>query len=220
MRIAGYLSEAALSDHLAAADALVNLRFPSAGESSGSLARGFAAGVCCVVSDTASYAELPRDAVLHIPLAGAGPTLAEALAALAADPARAATIGEAGRRYAMAEMALPAVALRYRALIEASRDRPVAAPQPPCPAAAVPSIAFAIGPDLTAAAVARALRDIEGPCRLLLAAPDLEALADLSLHRPALLDALLPPWAAPRAMRVLEEPRAGLLVDLDCGRGG
>ena len=198
----------------------MNLRFPSAGESSGSLACGFAAGVCCVVSDTAGYAELPRDAVLHIPLAGAVPTLAEALAAVAAEPARAATIGEAGRRYALAEMALPAVALRYRALIEASRDRPVAAPQPPRPAAAIPSIAFAVGPDLIVAAVARALRDIEGPCRLLLAAPDLEALADLSLDRPALLDALLPPWAAPRAMRVLEEPRAGLLVDLDCGRGG
>ena len=50
-------------------------------------ARGFAAGVCCVVSDTGAYSELPREAVLHVPLAGATRALAEALAALVADPA-------------------------------------------------------------------------------------------------------------------------------------
>jgi glycosyltransferase involved in cell wall biosynthesis len=218
-RVAGYLSEAALTDHVAAADALVNLRFPSAGESSGSLARAFAAGTCCIVSDTGAYAELPRGAVLHVPLAGAVPALAEALAGLAAGPARAAAIGEAGRRFALAEMALPVVALRHRALIEASRDRPVVVP--PARAAAPPpaTVALALGPDLTAAAVARALRGTEGPCRLLLAAPDLAALAEFSLDRPVLLDALLPPWAALRAVRVLEEPRAGLLLDLDAGGG-
>lgn len=215
-RITGYLPEEALTDHVAAADALVNLRFPSAGESSGSLARAFAAGTCCVVSDTAAYAELPRDAVLHVPLAGAVPALADALAALAADPDRAAEIGERGRRFALAEMALPAVALRYRALIEASRDRPVA---PPLTVEPTEPIALALGPDLSAAAVARALRGAQGPCRLLLAATDLEALADLSLERPALLDALLPPWASLRAVRVLDGPRAGLLLDLDAGRG-
>ncbi len=145
--------------------------------------------------------------------------MAEALAALAADPARAAAIGEEGRRFAAAEMALPAVALRHRALIEASRDRPVAAP-PPRAGAPAPAVALALGPDLTAAAVARALRRADGPCRLLLAAPDLEALADLSLDRPALLDALPPPWATLRAVRVLEEPRAGLLLDLDAGGRG
>ncbi len=218
-RIAGYLSEAALTDHVAAADALVNLRFPSAGESSGSLARAFAAGTCCVVSDTGAYAELPREAVLHVPLAGAVPALAGALAALAADPARAEAIGEKGRRFALAEMALPAVALRYRALIEASRDRPPVAP-PPRTGARPPTVTVALGPDLTAAAVVRALRGVEGRCRMLLAAPDLETVAGFTLERPALLDALLPPWAALRDVRVLEEPRAGLLLELDTGRGG
>ena len=64
-RITGHLDPAGFDDHIAAADALVNLRFPSAGESSGSLARGFAAGVCCLVSDTAAYAELAREAVVR-----------------------------------------------------------------------------------------------------------------------------------------------------------
>ena len=123
--VTGYLDEAALDDHIAAADVLVNLRFPSGGESSGSLARAFAAGTCCIVSDTAAYAELPRDAVLQIPLTGPVPLLAEALRALAAVPARAAAIGERGRRFARAEMALPSVAARYRDVIEDSLDRPV-----------------------------------------------------------------------------------------------
>lgn len=213
-RITGYLTEAALTDHVAACDMLVNLRFPSGGESSGSLARGFAAGACCVVSDTGAYAELPRDAVLHVPLAGAVPALAEALASLAADPARASAISAAGRRYAQAEMALPAVALRYRALVEASRDRPPAAARA---RAQPPTISLALGPELTPRVVARALDGATGACRLLLAAPTLDALADRSLDRPALLTALLPPWAALRSVRVLEEPRAGLLLDLDAG---
>ncbi len=116
-------------------------------------------------------------------------------------------------------MALPAVALRHRALLEASRDRPPAAIPRPSAEAPPPTVALALGPGLTAAAVAGALRGAEGRCRLLLAAPDLATLADLTLERPALLDALLPPWAALRAVRVLEEPRAGLLLDLDAAGG-
>ncbi|MFC7688939.1 glycosyltransferase [Paeniroseomonas aquatica] len=131
-RVTGHLDAANFADHIAAADVLVTLRFPSQGESSGPLARGLAAGVCCLVSDTAAYAELPRDAVIHLPLAGGARALAAALAGLLADPGRAAAIGAAGRRHALAEMALPSVAARYRDVIEASRDRPVA-PSPAAP---------------------------------------------------------------------------------------
>jgi len=216
-RVTGWLSEAALTDHVAACDVLVNLRFPSSGESSGSLARAFAAGVCCIVSRTGAYAELPREAVLHLPLAGAAAELARALVALAADPARAAAIGKAGRRYAQAEMALPAVAARYREVIEESLGRPVA----PQPAGPPPLRRLEAGPDLRPAAVAAALQGLAGPCRLLLAAPDLPALAELTLARPGLVSALLPPQARLTATRVLAEPgRTGLLLDLDLGWGG
>lgn len=64
----GYLDETALDDHVAMADILVNLRFPTVGESSGSLARALAAGACVIVSDTGSYAEIPSTAVLHLPV--------------------------------------------------------------------------------------------------------------------------------------------------------
>lgn len=209
-RITGHLDEAGFADHIAAADALVNLRFPSAGESSGPVARGLAAGVCCLVSDTAAYAEMPRDAVVHLPLAGGAGALAEALAGLSATPERAAAIGAAGRRHALAEMALPAVAARYHAVIEASRDRPVAPPATPPP-----------GPLLRAAAepgaVAAVLAGRSGACRLRLEVPDLAILAELSLTPAGLLASLLPVRAHVRAARV--EP-AGLLLDLDLPGAG
>lgn len=195
----------------------MNLRFPSAGESSGSLARAFAAGVCCIVPETGAYAELPCEAALHLPLAGAVPELARMLVALAADPGRAAAVGEAGRRHAQAEMALPAVAARYRAAIEESLGRPVASP----PAGPPPLLRLEAGPGLGPDTVAAALKGGGGPCRLLLAAPDLAALAELTLERPGLAVALLPPWARLAATRVVAEPgRTGLLLDLDLGWGG
>jgi hypothetical protein len=214
-RITGWLPEAALDEHIAAADVLVNLRFPSSGEGSGSLARALAAGTGCIVSRTAGYAELPPDAVLHIPPAGAVPALAAALAALAQDPATARAVGAAGRRFALREMALPKVAAAYRAVVEESLDRPVAAVEeasdgPP------PLIVLPAGPGLRAVEVEEALTGVEASaCRLLLAAPDLDALAGLTLDRPGLVAELLPPFATLRALRVQPGPgNPGLLLEL------
>src|SRR4029079_15269251 len=49
-------------------DRLVNLRYPSAGETSGTLIRALAAGKPVAVSDYAQFAELPDDIVYKIPL--------------------------------------------------------------------------------------------------------------------------------------------------------
>lgn len=204
-RVTGWLDEAALTAHLAAADALVNLRFPSLGESSGTLARAFALGVCAIVSDTGAYAELPAAAVLHVPLATTVPALTAALGGIVADRALAQAVGTAGQRWARRAMALPAVATAYRAVIEAAWDRP------PRPAAATPGrVVLPFDPTLTGGAVATALRGIVGPCRLQLVAPSVDALAERTLAAP-LLDRL-PPWAELLAVRVRG---ASLLLDLE-----
>ncbi|TCZ66882.1 glycosyltransferase [Roseicella aquatilis] len=213
-RVTGYLDAAALDAHIAAADVLVNLRFPSSGESSGSLARAFAAGTCCIVSDTAAYAELPRDVVLQLPLGDTVPHLAQALRLLAAAPERAAAIGERARRWARAEMALDAVAARYRDVIEASLDRPVGMPAPQETPALIELDA---GPGLSRRQVAARLAGRQGRCRLLLAAPDLVGLADLTLAQPGLLTELLPVGARLLASQVQAAPRPGLLLDLALG---
>ena len=204
----GWLEEAALDLHLAACDALVCLHFPSHGEASGVLARGLALGVACLVADTGGYAELPRDAVLHLPVPHTVPALAAAISALAANPARAWALGAAGQRFAGREMALPVVAARYRQVIEASLHHEPR-PAPPCetllelPASASPAQVEAL------------LAPHGGRCRLLLSTPSLAALAALSLETPALLHALLPPWVALRGVRVQAPPaQPGLLLDL------
>jgi glycosyltransferase involved in cell wall biosynthesis len=65
----GYVDD--LAPYYARADRLVNLRYPTAGETSGTLIRALAAGKPVAVSDYAQFAELPDDCVVKIPL-GAG----------------------------------------------------------------------------------------------------------------------------------------------------
>jgi glycosyltransferase involved in cell wall biosynthesis len=63
----GYVDEADFGAYFAAVDRLVNLRYPSAGETSGTLIRAFEAGKPVAVSDYAQFAEYPDDCVIKIP---------------------------------------------------------------------------------------------------------------------------------------------------------
>ena len=64
--VTGYVDNAEFDDYYAAADRLVNLRYPSAGETSGTLVRAFDAGKPVAVSDYAQFAELPDDVATKI----------------------------------------------------------------------------------------------------------------------------------------------------------
>lgn len=66
--ITGYVDDDEFSAYYAAADRLVNLRYPSAGETSGTLVRAFDAGKPVAVSDYAQFAEFPDDVVFKVPL--------------------------------------------------------------------------------------------------------------------------------------------------------
>jgi glycosyltransferase involved in cell wall biosynthesis len=63
----GYVPDEEFAAHFAAVDRLVNLRYPSAGETSGTLIRAFEAGKPVAVSDYAQFAELPDDCAVKIP---------------------------------------------------------------------------------------------------------------------------------------------------------
>ncbi len=56
--------------HLRAVDATVNLRYPSAGESSGTFARALAEGRVAIVNDLGSFAEVPDDVALKVEVDG------------------------------------------------------------------------------------------------------------------------------------------------------
>ena len=129
----GYVPFAELERVIAAADLCLNLRFPTAGETSASLLRILALGRPAVVSDYAQFRELPDEAVLKVPVGeqSAG-ELAARVAAVVAAPERLRALGEAGRRY-VARAHDPAAAAA--ALVEACLEWQSAAP-PGLPAAA------------------------------------------------------------------------------------
>lgn len=69
--VTGYVADDEFPAYYGVADRFVNLRYPSAGETSGTLIRALDAGKPVAVSDYAQFAELPDDIVFKVPL-GAG----------------------------------------------------------------------------------------------------------------------------------------------------
>jgi glycosyltransferase involved in cell wall biosynthesis len=84
----GYVPDDEFAAYFAAVDRLVNLRYPSAGETSGTLIRAFEAGKPVAVSDYAQFAELPDDCVVKIPFGEDEiPSLADFFVRELSDPA-------------------------------------------------------------------------------------------------------------------------------------
>jgi glycosyltransferase involved in cell wall biosynthesis len=104
VRFTGFLDEATLWRYIAASDALVNLRFPSVGESSGILSRAFSIGVPCIVVDTAGYSEFPDDTLIKIPPWRAARGLQLALTMLMDSPGIGRELAERAKGYALAEL--------------------------------------------------------------------------------------------------------------------
>jgi glycosyltransferase involved in cell wall biosynthesis len=103
---------------IAAADAVVDLRFPHRGEVSGSLSRAMQAGKASVVSATGTYLDVPDDAVLRV---APGPTdpveLAGTLSRLHQDPALRDGVGAAAAAHVERLRATDATARGYERAI-------------------------------------------------------------------------------------------------------
>jgi glycosyltransferase involved in cell wall biosynthesis len=83
---------------IAAVDLCLNLRHPTAGETSASLLRVLAAGCPAIVSDYAQFADLPPEVALRVPLGDEEPiVLAALLRDLLAHPERLRQMGAAAR---------------------------------------------------------------------------------------------------------------------------
>jgi glycosyltransferase involved in cell wall biosynthesis len=68
VRITGYTTEADFFRYLKTVDVVVNLRYPTAGETSGTLIRSLGAGKPVIVSDYGQFGELPDDCCLKVRL--------------------------------------------------------------------------------------------------------------------------------------------------------
>jgi len=85
---------------IAAVDLCLNLRYPTAGETSASLLRVMALGCPAIVSDYAQFAELPDSAALKVPLGDAeAEVLTARLRELLAHPERLREMGAAAREH-------------------------------------------------------------------------------------------------------------------------
>jgi glycosyltransferase involved in cell wall biosynthesis len=101
---------------MAACDVLVNLRYPTMGETSGSVIRGLSLGKPLVVSDVGWFSELPEDAVLKVPVDDTEVDVLRAALDVAAD--HGAALGSAASAYVEREHDLAKVADRYVEAIE------------------------------------------------------------------------------------------------------
>lgn len=99
--VTGFLPFDELESAIAATDLCLNLRYPTAGETSASLLRILAVGRPVVVSDYAEFGELPDAVAIRVPLGeGEDEILAARLGeCLLGDRARLAAMGEAARRH-------------------------------------------------------------------------------------------------------------------------
>lgn len=118
----GRVDERTFFSLIPAADVMINLRYPVAGETSGTMIRALGAGACVVVVDRGPFAEIPPDAAVHVAW---GPDferrLGDALAQLARDPARRRQIGEQARAFIAANHRLDQTVAGYASAIKRAR---------------------------------------------------------------------------------------------------
>lgn len=211
--ITGYVTEDDLDAYIAAADLVVNLRFPSVGESSGTLARALSAGRCCIVNDTAAYAEIPREAVVHIPILDPVPALIRALEALLGDSDLRALFGERARSYARSALALESVAKQYSDFVDsihASVTRRTDRTSRPSignarsPRASAPRTVEIDGVEgMQATDLRRRMAGIEGAFEAILWFGSADDVARYSLDRPGFLQGAFGPHVTVEAVRLL-----------------
>ncbi len=149
VRVIGFADITKFVAYMGACDIVLNLRFPTVGETSGSLQRALGLGKAVIVSDIGSFAELPDEICMKVPPGRGEEDLTfEYLNVLVSRPDLAKAMGTRARDWVARECDWGAVAERYLTFLqdpegEASRQAaaepaptPDTAPEPPAMAAA------------------------------------------------------------------------------------
>ncbi len=119
VRLTGYTKEEDFFRYLKAVDAIVNLRYPTAGETSGTLIRSFGAGKPVIVSDFGQFGELPDDICLKVsPGENEEKELYAQLRKLAYRPKLREQLSRSARQWARTECEISRCAARYLAFAE------------------------------------------------------------------------------------------------------
>jgi glycosyltransferase involved in cell wall biosynthesis/SAM-dependent methyltransferase len=120
VRLLGFTPMAHFVGYLSACDIVLNLRYPTVGESSGTLLRSLGLGKAVLVSDIGSFREYPDDVCLKVPVGpGEEDLIFEYLNLLITRPEVATAMGERAKEFVARECNWDAVAGRYAAFLTA-----------------------------------------------------------------------------------------------------
>jgi SAM-dependent methyltransferase len=120
VRILGFTPIADFVGYLGACDIVLNLRYPTVGESSGTLLRSLGLGKAVMVSEIGSFAEFPEDVCLKVPVGAREEDLIfEYLNLLVSRPEVAQALGARARDYVARECNWATVARQYADFMEA-----------------------------------------------------------------------------------------------------
>jgi glycosyltransferase involved in cell wall biosynthesis/SAM-dependent methyltransferase len=120
VRVLGFTPMEEFVGHIAACDIVLNLRFPTVGESSGTLLRSLGLGRAVIVSDIGSFAEYPDEICLKVPVDDAEEdTLYEYLNLLVSRPEVREALGARARAWVQRECNWKSVAERYFEFMQA-----------------------------------------------------------------------------------------------------
>ena len=132
VRVMGFTPIQDFTGYMAACDIVLNLRYPTVGESSGSLLRAFGLGKAVLVSGVGAFQELPDDVCLKVPVgAGEEDLIFEYLNLLASRPDVARALGERAARYVKEECNWDRVAGLYASFLRAVVEGIQCETQPP-----------------------------------------------------------------------------------------
>lgn len=120
VRVLGFTPIEDFVGYLGACDIVLNLRYPTVGESSGTLLRSLGLGKAVMVSDVGSFQEFPEDVCLKVPVgAGEEDLIFEYMNLLVSRPEVAQALGANARDYVARECNWGAVGRQYAAFLEA-----------------------------------------------------------------------------------------------------
>jgi glycosyltransferase involved in cell wall biosynthesis len=121
----GWVTSQQYLDYIDLADVAIDLRYPTAGETSGSALRAMQAGKPLVVSEQGSFLELPDEACIRLPIGGAdADAVYAALDSLLSNPDRRLRMGAAGREFAHSRLQIEQAAASYLELAREVASQP------------------------------------------------------------------------------------------------
>jgi glycosyltransferase involved in cell wall biosynthesis/SAM-dependent methyltransferase len=145
VRVLGFTPIEDFAGYIAACDIVLNLRYPTVGENSGTLMRALGLGKAVLVSDVGSFCEYPDDVCLKVPVdASEEDTIFEYLNLLVSRPDVRVKLGDAARSWVRTECNWPLVATRYQEFLESvvcGKPYPEPAPSAKAPAAPTQAVA-------------------------------------------------------------------------------